>query len=137
MASGAWLKSQRPGVRIVGCQPAASAVMAHSIAAGHIVDEPSAPTLSDGTAGGIEADSVTFALNQAVVDEFVTVSEADIAAAMRRFMAARRRRHRGRGRGRVGRLAGPLRERARAIGRRHRLWRKNVAPAVLERLGEL
>ena len=133
---GAWLKSQRPGVRVVGCQPAASAVMAHSIAAGHIVDEPSAPTLSDGTAGGIEAGSVTFALNQAVVDEFVTVSEADIAAAMRRYMA-------GSGdviEGAAGvALAGLLacRESVRGQTVGVIVCGGNIARAVLERLGEL
>ena len=46
----------------------------------------SAPTLSDGTAGGIEQDSVTFPIAREVVDEFVIVSEAEIAAAMRLFM---------------------------------------------------
>ena len=47
---------------------------------------PSEATLSDGTAGGIEKDSITFPLNQAIVDEFVIVDEAEIAAAMRGYM---------------------------------------------------
>jgi len=85
---GSVLKAHNPDVRIYGCQPAASAVMARSIEAGEILDLPSDPTLSDGTAGGIEAGAITFALNQAVVDEFVTVDEASIAAAMRRYMNA-------------------------------------------------
>jgi threonine dehydratase len=80
------LKSANPAVRIIGCQPEASAVMAHSIEAGRIVDEESGPTLSDGTAGGIEQDAVTFGLCRALVDEFVLVSEAEIAAAMRTFI---------------------------------------------------
>ena len=83
---GSVLKSNAAEVRIVGCQPEASAVMAHSIEAGHIVDEPSQPTLSDGTAGGIEADSITFDLCRAVTDEFVLVSEEQIADAMRQFI---------------------------------------------------
>jgi threonine dehydratase len=62
--------------------------MAHSVAAGEILDLPSDPTLSDGTAGGIEAGAITFALTQLVVDEFVTVDEAQIAAAMRQYMDA-------------------------------------------------
>ena len=77
------LKTGNPAIRIVGCQPEASAVMAHSIEAGSIVDEPSRPTLSDGTAGGIEQDAITFDLCRDLVDEFVLVSEAEIAAAMR------------------------------------------------------
>ena len=80
------LKSANPAVRVVGCQPEASAVMAHSVAAGRIVDEASLPTLSDGTAGGIEQDAITFDLCRQLVDEFVLVNEAQIAAAMRQFI---------------------------------------------------
>lgn len=83
---GSILKTHSAEVRIYGCQPQASAVMAHSIQAGEILEMPSAPTLSDGTAGGIEAGAITFPLNQAVVDEFVLVSEQQIAAAMRCYM---------------------------------------------------
>lgn len=83
---GGVLKSCNADVRIVGCQPEASAVMARSVDAGHIVDEPSQPTLSDGTAGGIEQDSITFDLCRSVTDEFVLVSEEQIAAAMRQFV---------------------------------------------------
>lgn len=83
---GAVLKSHNPGIRIVGCQPAASAVMMRSVEAGEILELPSEPTLSDGTAGGIEPDAITFALNQAVVDDWVEVDEEQIASAMRRYM---------------------------------------------------
>ena len=85
---GAVLKDHNPTVRVIGCQPEASAVMMRSVEAGEIVDMPSAPTLSDGTAGGIEPDAITFALNQAVVDEWVAVDEASIASAMRLYMDA-------------------------------------------------
>jgi threonine dehydratase len=83
---GSVLKAQNPNIRIYGCQPAASAVMAHSVEAGELLDLPSEPTLSDGTAGGIEAGAITFALNQAVVDEWVLVDENQIADAMRLYM---------------------------------------------------
>jgi len=83
---GSVLKARNPDIRVYGCQPAASAVMAASIEAGEILDMPSDPTLSDGTAGGIEAGAITFALNQAVVDAFITVDEAAIAAAMRLYI---------------------------------------------------
>lgn len=83
---GSVLKQHNPDIRVFGCQPEASAVMAYSIAAGEILDLPGRATLSDGTAGGIEADSITFALNQAVVDEFVLVDEGQIAAAMRLYI---------------------------------------------------
>lgn len=85
---GAFLKSVRPSVRVVGCQPAASAVMSQSVEAGRIVAVPSRPTLSDGTAGGIEAGAITFELCRAVTDEFVLVSEDQIAVAMQEFIDA-------------------------------------------------
>jgi threonine dehydratase len=56
-----YLKSVRPGIRIVGCSPENSQVMIQSVAAGRILDLPSLPTLSDGTAGGIEPGAITFA----------------------------------------------------------------------------
>ena len=83
---GSVLKAHDAGIRIIGCQPAASPVMARSIEAGEILEMPSEATLSDGTAGGIEAGAITFPLNQAVVDEFVIVDEEQIASAMRHYM---------------------------------------------------
>ena len=83
---GSVLKDHDPGIRIVGCQPLASPVMARSIAAGEILDMPSERTLSDGTAGGIEPGAITFPLNRAVVDDWVEVDEEQIAAAMRLYM---------------------------------------------------
>lgn len=82
------LKAHNPQIKIYGCQPEASAVMAKSIDAGEILDIPSDPTLSDGTAGGIEAGSITFELCSSLIDEFVLVSEEEIAAAMRAYIAA-------------------------------------------------
>jgi threonine dehydratase len=84
---GSVLKQHDPDIDVFGCQPEASAVMAKSIDAGRILDLSSDPTLSDGTAGGIEPDAITFALCAELVDDFILVSEDEIAAAMRRFMA--------------------------------------------------
>jgi threonine dehydratase len=81
-----YLKAVMPSVRIVGALPANSPVMAESVAAGRIVARDSLPTLSDGTAGGIEEGAVTFPVCQSLVDEWVLVSEAAIATAMRRFI---------------------------------------------------
>jgi len=83
---GSVLKSRNPDIRIIGCQPEVSAVMAHSVEAGHIIDEPSGPTLSDGTAGGVEQDAITFDLCRLLIDEFVLADEEQIAAAMRHFI---------------------------------------------------
>lgn len=83
-----YLKAIWPKVRIVGCLPEHSPVMAASVAAGQIVELESLPTLSDGTTGGIEPHAITFGLCQQLVDEYVLVSEAEIAAAMRLFIEA-------------------------------------------------
>jgi len=83
---GTFLKSVNPRVDIVSCQPAASAVMTESVTAGKILEITSEPTLSDGTAGGIESNAITFDLCRQLIDRFVVVAEDDIAAAMRDFM---------------------------------------------------
>jgi threonine dehydratase len=79
-------KSTWPESRVIGCSPSSSAVMARSIEAGRIVDAPSMPTLSDGTAGGVEEGSITFDLCRAWIDEFVTVTEEEIRTGMRRII---------------------------------------------------
>ncbi|KAK9829755.1 hypothetical protein WJX72_007688 [[Myrmecia] bisecta] len=76
------LKSVSPNIQVVGCQPAASDVMTQSVRAGQIVDVPSGKTLSDGTAGGIEPDALTLEPCMRFVDQWVTVTEPEIAAAM-------------------------------------------------------
>jgi threonine dehydratase len=62
--------------------------MARSVEAGRILELDSLPTLSDGTAGGVEQGSITFPLVREVVDEHVLVGEDEIAAAMRDTMEA-------------------------------------------------
>ena len=79
-----YLKGTGRNVRTIGCQPERSAVMLASIHAGRIVEEEdSLPTLSDGSAGGIEENAVTFDLCRQYVDQWVTASEEEIAQAMR------------------------------------------------------
>ncbi len=82
----AHLKAERPAIRIIGCSPENSQVMIQSVKAGRVLDLPSLPTLSDGTAGGVEAGSITLPLVRDLVDEFSTVTESEIAAAMRNVM---------------------------------------------------
>jgi threonine dehydratase len=85
---GSFLKSVNPTMSVIACQPAASAVMTESVKAGEILELPSQTTLSDGTAGGIEADAITFDLCRTVTDDYVVVSEDQIAEAMRQFIDA-------------------------------------------------
>jgi threonine dehydratase len=75
------IKAVSPSVRVVGCSPANSAVMYHSLKAGKILEMPSEPTLSDGTAGGVEPGAITLAILEHVLDGFVTVAEDDIRSA--------------------------------------------------------
>jgi len=85
---GGFLKSVNPSMSVIACQPAASPVMTESVKAGEILEMLSEPTLSDGTAGGIEPDAITFELCRAIVDDYVVVSEDQIAEIMRQFMDA-------------------------------------------------
>jgi len=80
---GGFLKAVRPEIEVIGCLPQHSPVMYASIRAGRIVEMPVQPTLSDGTAGGIEADALTLALCRQFVDRWVLVDEAEIRQGMR------------------------------------------------------
>jgi threonine dehydratase len=77
------VKSARPGVRVIGASPANDAAMAASVRAGQVVEVDAQPTISDGTAGGVEAGSVTLPLCRELVDDWILVEESDIRAALR------------------------------------------------------
>jgi threonine dehydratase len=81
-----YLKTVFPHVEVIGCSPMNSPVMAKSIQAGQILEMESLPTLSDGTAGGIEKNSITFPLCRELVDDYILVSEEEIRQAMRLFI---------------------------------------------------
>ncbi len=74
-----YLKENSPHTKIIACSPSNSNVMYASVQAGELLDLPSEDTLSDATAGGVEAGSITFPLCQANIDDFVNVSEEEIA----------------------------------------------------------
>lgn len=73
-----YLKEAGREVEVIGCLPKNSPVMYDAVKAGQIVDSPILPTLSDGTAGGIEAGSITFEPCRRYVDEWVLVTEEEI-----------------------------------------------------------
>ena len=81
-----YLKSVWPEIHVIGCSPENSAVMIHSMKAGRVLDLESRPTLSDGTAGGIEENSITFPICCNVIDESVLVTENEIKNAMITYM---------------------------------------------------
>jgi threonine dehydratase len=78
-----YLKTENSDIEIIGCQPEKSAVMYASIKAGRILDMESEPTISDGSAGGIEPGAITFPICQELVDDFILVTEEEIASALR------------------------------------------------------
>lgn len=78
-----YIKTVFHDIEIIGCSPDHSPVMAKSVQAGHLLDMESLPTLSDGTAGGIEPHAITFPLCQRLVDDYILVSEEEIRQAMR------------------------------------------------------
>jgi threonine dehydratase len=81
-----YLKNQRPEIEIIGTQPKNSPVMYESLKAGRIVKMESKPTISDGTAGGIEHGSITFDFCKKFVDRFIILSEQEIIQALKFVM---------------------------------------------------
>ena len=82
---GSHLKTVSPSTRIVGCWPENSPVLYECLRAGEIIEVPEKPTLSVSTTGGMEAEAVTLAIAQQVIDRKVLVTEAEILAASRRI----------------------------------------------------
>jgi threonine dehydratase len=80
-------KSIAPAVRVVGVEAAASCAMSTSLGAGCITAIDPQPTLADGLAGNLESGAMTFEIVRRDVDEIVTVSEEEIARAMRGLLA--------------------------------------------------
>jgi threonine dehydratase len=85
-----YLKALRPGILVIGSSPKHSPVMAESVRRGRLLELPSLPTLSDGTAGGVEPGAVTFELCRDLVDQYDLPDEAEIAAGMRLAFEAER-----------------------------------------------
>jgi threonine dehydratase len=82
----AYLKSRLPELEVVACSPENSAVMFESLRAGRILELESRPTLSDGTAGGVEPGAITFNSCRELIDRHLLVPEERIARALRRFV---------------------------------------------------
>ena len=76
---GGYMKSIFPSIKVYGVSPKNSCVMYESLNAGKQLDLPSEPTLSDGTAGGVEFGSITFEMCKDIIDDFKVVSEDEIA----------------------------------------------------------
>ena len=83
---GSYVSHESPATNIIGCQPENSPEMSKSVRAGEYRDVDSKPTLSDGSAGGFERDAITFELCQQLVDDFILISEDEIADAIRSML---------------------------------------------------
>jgi threonine dehydratase len=85
LASGVGLaiKAAAPKATIVGVEVEASSPFTLSLEAGRITRIIPRPSLADGLVGNLEAGSMTFPLVQQVVDHVVTISEDDLARAMK------------------------------------------------------
>lgn len=80
---GSVIKAFSPATRIIGAAAEASQALALSMRAGHVVECEHLESLADAVAGGIDDDTLTLPMAQAVVDEVVTCSEFEILAALR------------------------------------------------------
>jgi threonine dehydratase len=85
LASGVGLamKAAAPRARVVGVEVQASAPFTISLAAGRITEITPQASLADALVGNLEPESITFPLVEQVVDEVVTVSEEELARAMK------------------------------------------------------
>jgi threonine dehydratase len=81
-----FLKTVFPSTKVVGCSPQNSCVMVESMKAGRILELESLPTLSDGTAGGVEPNAITFEPCCRLIDETVLVTEEEIRETMLMFI---------------------------------------------------
>jgi threonine dehydratase len=89
LASGMGLaiKAAAPQAAIVGVEVEASTPFTLSLEAGRITEITPGPSLADGLVGNLEADSMTFPLVRQVVDHVVTISEGELAQAMKGLAA--------------------------------------------------
>ena len=77
-----YLKHKNKNLKVFGCEPRNSCAMSASIKVGNVIEVEHKPTLSDGSAGGIEPGSITFDFCKKYVDEYIQVSEKEIKNAM-------------------------------------------------------
>jgi threonine dehydratase len=76
------IKALKPGVRVIGAEPAGAARMTASRAAGHPVRLEKTASIADGLLT-LQPGTLTFAHIQAFVDDIVAVEEEEIVDAMR------------------------------------------------------
>jgi threonine dehydratase len=78
--------ADRSNVTLIGVEPEASRAMSAAVRAGRAVTVPVGATLADGVAGNLEPGSVTVDIVRARVDDLLTVTEEEIAGAVRHLV---------------------------------------------------
>jgi threonine dehydratase len=80
---GRTAKAVNPDVAVIGVEVERSCAFQTSVRAGHLVEIVPGETLADGLGGNPDPETITFELIQRFVDDIVTVSEEDLAGALR------------------------------------------------------
>ncbi|KAJ4030764.1 hypothetical protein NW761_013343 [Fusarium oxysporum] len=80
---GSVLKANNPRIKVYGVSAINSKALAASMAAGHVVETEHLPTLAEAVAGGIDENTITLGLANAVVDELIDCNEDDIKEALK------------------------------------------------------
>jgi threonine dehydratase len=75
-------KAINPRTEVIGVELEVAHAFQESVAAGRLVEIDAGASLADGLGGNPDPDTITFAFIQQLVDRIVTVSEADLAAAI-------------------------------------------------------
>jgi len=88
-AVSCWLREYYPGIRIVGVEGVDQASMAAAVTAGHPVTLDHVDVFCDGTAVK-KAGKLTHALCADLIDEFITVTNEEVSAAIELLWAGRR-----------------------------------------------
>ena len=70
-------------VDVIGVEAEMSCAFQTSVRAGRLVTIAPGPTLADGLGGNPDPETITFGFIRQFVDRIVTVSEADLSAAVR------------------------------------------------------
>lgn len=77
-----YLKSKKPGIKVVGVEPIGADAMSRSLRAGSIVTLDRVSTIADGLAASVPG-KLTFELAQKYVDEVLLVEETEMLRAIR------------------------------------------------------
>jgi threonine dehydratase len=77
-----YLKSRKPGIKVIGVEPSGADAMSRSLRAGAIVTLDRVSTIADGLAASAPG-KLTFELAQRYVDEVIVVEETEMLRAIR------------------------------------------------------